>query len=433
MMAGSPSGTAATASETPSRTTVTTSSGAVDAEDEENGRDHHDGDHQHADPQQLAGAGDLALQRCRLVVDGAHQAGDLPRLRGHRRGRHHRPPDALGDRRALEHHVGFGRRATVGSVRVRGVFEHGFTQARQRRLRHLQPRGDSSRASAATASPSVSSSTSPGTSSLAGTVRRAPSRMTVAEVGGHPRQRADRALRALFLRVTQERVQDEDDRDHHRVDGPAAVPPRQPRPRARRSARRAASRSVGCETAPRSFLHVGAGGTLSISFAPTTTSRRAASCGAQSEFRVGAQLFDDCCACRGARGRGRSVRSSPTDSSPAGPATGSSSGGYLTTWERRTPWRESRRMWRLATVCRQPSAVARRYGTAPMRCPAGLHHAVANDVFDEDGHEGLDRRIDELLSGLLAPALDLGGPLLVAEPFVSGQLVGDVGHRSRHR
>ena len=63
----------------------------------------------------------------------------------------------------------------------------------------------------------------------------------------------------------------------------------------------------------------------------------------------------------------------------------------------------------------------------------GFYHAVANDVFDEDGNEGLHRRVNELLGSLLTPALDLGGPPLVAESLVTGQLVGDVGHGSRNR
>ena len=63
----------------------------------------------------------------------------------------------------------------------------------------------------------------------------------------------------------------------------------------------------------------------------------------------------------------------------------------------------------------------------------GFQHAVTHDVFDEDGNEGLDRCIDELRHGLFAPALDLSGPLLVVKPLVTGQLVRNVGHGSRHR
>src|SRR6516225_7873914 len=57
----------------------------------------------------------------------------------------------------------------------------------------------------------------------------------------------------------------------------------------------------------------------------------------------------------------------------------------------------------------------------------GFDHAVANDVFDEDGNEGLHRRVNELLGSLLTPPFDLRGPLLVAESLVTGQLVGGVG------
>src|SRR6516165_11186939 len=63
----------------------------------------------------------------------------------------------------------------------------------------------------------------------------------------------------------------------------------------------------------------------------------------------------------------------------------------------------------------------------------GFDHAVANDVFDEDGNEGLHRRVNELLGSLLTPPFDLRGPLLVAESLVTGQLVGDVGRGSRNR
>jgi hypothetical protein len=45
----------------------------------------------------------------------------------------------------------------------------------------------------------------------------------------------------------------------------------------------------------------------------------------------------------------------------------------------------------------------------------------------------LDWCIDEVLNGLLAPALDLDGALLVAKPLMTGQLVSDVGHGPRNR
>ncbi len=62
---------------------------------------------------------------------------------------------------------------------------------------------------------------------------------------------------------------------------------------------------------------------------------------------------------------------------------------------------------------------------------AGFNHAVANDVFNEDWNEGLNRCGDELLRGLLTPAPDLGGSLLVVASLVAGQLVRDLGHGSR--
>ena len=48
--------------------------------------------------------------------------------------------------------------------------------------------------------------------------------MTVAEVAAIRANAPTARSARVFLRVTQERVQDEDDRDHHRVDGPAAGP-----------------------------------------------------------------------------------------------------------------------------------------------------------------------------------------------------------------
>ena len=54
-----------------------------------------------------------------------------------------------------------------------------------------------------------------------------------------------------------------------------------------------------------------------------------------------------------------------------------------------------------------------------MRRPR-FQHAVTNDVFDEDWNEGLQWRIDELLSGLLGPLPDLSGSPLVAKPLVTG-------------
>ena len=63
------------------------------------------------------------------------------------------------------------------------------------------------------------------------------------------------------------------------------------------------------------------------------------------------------------------------------------------------------------------------------RCRAGVH-AAADDVFDEDRDESLDRCIDELPSGLLAPPRDLGGALGVAAPLVTSQLGCHLGHGS---
>lgn len=60
-------------------------------------------------------------------------------------------------------------------------------------------------------------------------------------------------------------------------------------------------------------------------------------------------------------------------------------------------------------------------------------HTVANNVFDEDWNEGLDWCMDEVLSGLLTPALDLGGAVLGTERLVTGQPVSDVGHGPRNR
>jgi hypothetical protein len=52
---------------------------------------------------------------------------------------------------------------------------------------------------------------------------------------------------------------------------------------------------------------------------------------------------------------------------------------------------------------------------------------------DQDRHESLDRYVDELLSGLLAPLLpplcDLGGAHRVGAPLVTGQLGCHLGHR----
>ena len=64
-IAGSPSGTAATASETPSSSTVTTSAAVRDAEEQED-RGHHDhGDDDHRDAEHAPDPGDLPLQRGR--------------------------------------------------------------------------------------------------------------------------------------------------------------------------------------------------------------------------------------------------------------------------------------------------------------------------------------------------------------------------------
>ena len=59
-----------------------------------------------------------------------------------------------------------------------------------------------------------------------------------------------------------------------------------------------------------------------------------------------------------------------------------------------------------------------------LRCGrwAGCVHTVADDVPNQEWDERLDRCTAELLSGLLAPPLDLGGTLDVVAPFMAGQL-----------
>lgn len=58
-------------------------------------------------------------------------------------------------------------------------------------------------------------------------------------------------------------------------------------------------------------------------------------------------------------------------------------------------------------------------------------HSVADDVMDQDRHEGLHRGIDEMLIGLLTPPFDRRGALRVGAPLVTGQLGSPTGLGSR--
>ena len=149
----------------------------------------------------------------------------------------------------------------AGRGQRRDVLEHRLALAGQRGLRHHQRGRLDSRASALTASPSASSSTSPGTTSAAGCAL-APVAHDAGRRRGHPLQRGDRLLGPGLLHVAEHGVEDDDHRDHDRLERHpvrALGDPgdeRQPPPRA-------AGRSAGRRTGAGTLRHAGTAGRVS--------------------------------------------------------------------------------------------------------------------------------------------------------------------------
>ena len=140
-IAGSPSGTAATASDTPSSSTRVTSPALRMSDSANSVRHHHDGDDDDRDAEHAADARDLLAA-----------AASAPRrwLRASRRSRPSRCPSpvavttarprALRDRRALEDHVEPVAERRRPRQR-RGVLQHRLALACQRGFLHAQRRG----------------------------------------------------------------------------------------------------------------------------------------------------------------------------------------------------------------------------------------------------------------------------------------------------
>ena len=179
-IAGSPSGTAATASATPRMSTSSSCRQSANVLDEDDRRDHHDGDHDDDDAEQLARAIELALERRRSAGVVAAACRRCAPSRCCMPVAVTTAVAAAGGRRgAVEHHVRAIAERRVGRDGV-GVLRHRKALAGERRLRRLQDAGSTTRASAGIVSPSSMSTTSPGTSSARGRARRSPSRTTVA-------------------------------------------------------------------------------------------------------------------------------------------------------------------------------------------------------------------------------------------------------------
>ncbi len=104
-IAGRPSGTAATASDTPSSSTVMTSAALRMSEISRMVAHHHDGDDDDRDAEHAPDARHLLLQRCRLLRGGLEHLGDRAHLGVHAGGGDHGAAGALRDGRALEDHV----------------------------------------------------------------------------------------------------------------------------------------------------------------------------------------------------------------------------------------------------------------------------------------------------------------------------------------
>ena len=132
-MAGSPSGTAATASDTPTSSTSTRSEASSMSAVSRIAVDDDDGDRDDGEPEHAPDAVDLALQRRALLLGAAEQAGDVAHLGGHAGRRHDGPAPPTRDGGAVEHHVHPVAQAGRLGER-RDVLQHRFALAGQRRL-----------------------------------------------------------------------------------------------------------------------------------------------------------------------------------------------------------------------------------------------------------------------------------------------------------
>ena len=116
--AGSPSGTAATASATPEDQHVEDRGQPADVLDDDDRRDHDDGDDDDDEAEELAGAIELPLQRRGFVARLLQQSGDATHLGPHAGRGHDRLAVPVGRRRAAEDHVvAIAERDVVGDRR----------------------------------------------------------------------------------------------------------------------------------------------------------------------------------------------------------------------------------------------------------------------------------------------------------------------------
>ena len=103
--AGSPSGTAATASATPRISTSNSAGGTLHVLDEDDGRNHDDGDGDDDEAEDFAGAIELALKRRGLVGRRLEKSGNLPHLGLHAGGGDDSLAVSVGCGCAAEDHV----------------------------------------------------------------------------------------------------------------------------------------------------------------------------------------------------------------------------------------------------------------------------------------------------------------------------------------
>ncbi len=132
-IAGRPSGTAATASDTPTSRTSTTSVAPSMSEVSRIAPITTTAMTTTAMPSILPDTGDLPLQRRGVGLGLPEQAGDVADLGVHAGGGDDRRATAAGDRGTAEHHVHAVAEPGVGGDRI-GVLEHGLALARERCL-----------------------------------------------------------------------------------------------------------------------------------------------------------------------------------------------------------------------------------------------------------------------------------------------------------
>ena len=197
--------------------------GVANIRRQKNGSNHHQRDDDHSNAEHAADAGDLFLQRRRVLFGGFQHVRDRTHLGCHARSGYDSTATALGNCRALEHHVQpVAQRC--GSRERGGILEHAFAFAGQRRLLHAQRgRFDQTRIGAYRIAfvqhQQITAHQLGAGYTLLATITHNRS--------GHRRhvgQRGNGLLGLAFLHKTEHRIEQHNRCNDHRVDWPALAP-----------------------------------------------------------------------------------------------------------------------------------------------------------------------------------------------------------------